>query len=148
MEDEHPTVSEARIKYGDSNWEGFKVDYIKEVKRTESNNIHECWSRLDPNDPRMMRILHAVMGLSTEANEALDAMKKFIFYGRPLDLVNLLEEHGDIFWYAAILADAVGFTFEESMEKNINKLRARYPEKFTQDNALNRDLATERKTLE
>jgi hypothetical protein len=42
----------------------------------------------------------------------------------------------------------VGFSFEESMEKNLAKLKARYPQKFTGDNALNRDLDNERATLE
>ena len=41
-----------------------------------------------------------------------------------------------------------GFTFEEIMEKNIEKLKARYGDKFTEKSALNRDLEQERKTLE
>ena len=95
-----------------------------------------------------VRILHAAMGCATESGELLDALKKHLFYGKPLDNVNLQEEAGDLFWYIAILADAIGFTFEDTFEKNIAKLKIRYPEKFNEVNALVRDLDKEREALE
>jgi NTP pyrophosphatase (non-canonical NTP hydrolase) len=125
-------------------------NYIELAKSTEptEEKYFASWARLGHGNMQKMRILHAVMGLATESGELLDAMKKHIFYGKELDFVNLLEEHGDLFWYAAILADAVGFTFEESMERNIAKLKARYPNKFTEESALIRDLNNERNILE
>ena len=98
-------------------------------------------------DDGTKRLLHAGIGLSTEAGEFLDALKKHIFYGKELDKVNLAEEMGDMFWYMAIVADELGFEFEEVMEKNISKLKARYGEKFTEEKAENRDLNTERDIL-
>jgi NTP pyrophosphatase (non-canonical NTP hydrolase) len=120
--------------------------YVENAINTESNDFASIQKRLMREE--VTRILHAAMGLSTEAGELLDAMKKHVFYGKPLDIVNLQEELGDIFWYAAILADTCHFTFEDTMEKNIAKLKARYPDKFTENDAVNRNLETERKILE
>jgi NTP pyrophosphatase (non-canonical NTP hydrolase) len=64
--------------------------YLNQCKRT--------WSPVNDDD-----LLHCVMGLSTEANELLDALKKSIFYGRELDVRNLKEEMGDIEYYMAII---------------------------------------------
>jgi NTP pyrophosphatase (non-canonical NTP hydrolase) len=93
-------------------------------------------------------IVHGIIGKVTESIELLEALMKAIETGEPLDLVNIKEEIGDCFWYDAILAKACGFTFEEAQAANINKLKARYPEKFTSENAIERDLEKEREILE
>jgi len=93
-------------------------------------------------------LLHASMGLVTEAGEFQDMLKKHLYYGRELDEVNLKEEIGDVLWYCAIALNALGTDFETVMQTNIDKLRARFPEKFTEDNANSRDLDKEREILE
>lgn len=95
-----------------------------------------------------MNLLHAAMGISTEAGELMDAFKRKIFYGKELDVVNLKEEVGDIMWYIAILLRELDLDFEELLQLNIDKLRARFPDKFTEFDALNRDLDKERQILE
>lgn len=62
--------------------------FIKDAIRTESPNFFQ------PN----IRILHAAIGCVTESGELLDSLKKQIFYGRELDVVNVKEEAGDILW--------------------------------------------------
>lgn len=62
--------------------------------------------------------------------------------------MNLKEELGDKLWYAALALDELKSTFEETMEANIKKLRARYPNKFTEEDAINRDLEKERAALD
>jgi NTP pyrophosphatase (non-canonical NTP hydrolase) len=99
-------------------------------------------------DPRTVRLLHVAMGLCTEAGEFLDVLKKHIFYGKPIDDVNLVEELGDTSWYQRIGCDALEITFTEMLLRNVRKLRARFPEKFTEANANERDLDTERRILE
>lgn len=121
-------------------------EYVENALKTESCDLGKIGERL--SDPLNIRILHALIGLETEVGELQDAMKKHVFYGKPLDTVNLAEEMGDVFWYLAILSDALRAPFEEVMEKNIAKLKARYGDKFTEKAALNRDLTTERKILE
>lgn len=115
--------------------------FIDGCKRTESTvfNIE------DKNDERL---LHAGIGIVTEAGEFIDAIKKHIFYGKDLDKVNLKEELGDLLWYMAIAVDALETTFYEEQQRVINKLQLRYPEKFTAYDAENRDLCAERAELE
>jgi len=120
--------------------------YVKDATVTESKDFDAIGARLA--NPENIRLLHAAIGLATEAGEVQDALKKHLFYGKPLDKVNLAEEIGDLFWYCAILADTLGVSFDEIQEKNIAKLKARYGDKFTAAAALNRDLDAERKILE
>jgi NTP pyrophosphatase (non-canonical NTP hydrolase) len=122
------------------------MNYIKEALRTEAADHDAQMKRL--STPEMTRLLHAAIGMQTESAELSDALKKHIYYGKPLDKVNLIEELGDQFWYLAIMCDALGTTFEEVQQININKLKARYPDKFTQEKAEVRDLEKERAVLE
>lgn len=93
------------------------------------------------------RILHGILGKFTESGEMLVMLQKHI-HGAPLDLVNLGEEMGDDQWYNAILADAAGLDLDKVRSTIIAKLRARYPDKFTSEAAITRDLAAEREILE
>ncbi len=103
----------------------------------------------DEHNMLVARSLHALLGLMSESGEIADALKKHIIYDRELDLINLMEESGDISWYQALLLSAVKKTMEEAMEKNIAKLKLRFGEdKFTYDAATKRDLAAERRVLE
>lgn len=95
-----------------------------------------------------VRLLHAAMGMCTESGEFMDMLKKHILYGKPIDEPNLKEELGDLEWYVALAIDELKTTFGIIFETNIEKLRARYPNKFTEHDALNRDLEKERKILE
>jgi len=121
-------------------------EYIQDAIRTESTDFSAMNDRLSSDGTK--RLLHAGIGLSTEAGEFLDALKKHIFYGKELDRVNLKEEMGDLFWYLAIACNELGVEFEPLMETNIAKLKARYGEKFSEHKAENRDLDTERTILE
>lgn len=94
-------------------------------------------------DPIMDMLIHAGMGMATESGEFLDTIKKTKFYGKKLDHDNLVEEAGDLLWYIAAAAQALGVSLEEIAERNISKLRARYPAGFTEYDATNRDLDAE-----
>lgn len=121
-------------------------EYIKAAIKTESNDFEPIKNRLQSE--QTIRLLHAGIGLSTESAEILDSLKKHIFYGKPLDEVNLKEEMGDLFWYLAIMADSLNIDFETIMSKNIEKLKARYGQKFSEEKAIERNLILERQTLE
>jgi NTP pyrophosphatase (non-canonical NTP hydrolase) len=121
-------------------------NYVENVMRTESPVTQEMIDRI--SNPQTIRLLHGAIGLATESGELLDMLKKHIFYGKPLDLVNASEEVGDSQWYAGLVIDVLKTTFNEVLTINIDKLKARYPEKFTEYHAENRDLETERKILE
>lgn len=100
------------------------------------------------SDPKFAQLMHAAMGMVTEAGEFMDALKKHAMYGKPIDDTNLLEEIGDQLWYQALALRVLGSTFGAEMGRNIAKLRARFPHKFTEHDALNRDLDNERRVLE
>jgi len=120
--------------------------FIKEAIKTEAPITPELISRL--TEDRTIRLLHASMGMVTEAGELLDALKKFIFYGKDLDLVNIKEEGGDSQWYFALLLDELNYSYEEIWALVIKKLQARYKGKFNEEGAVNRDLNNEREILE
>lgn len=100
------------------------------------------------SDPKIVNLLHAAIGCCTEAGEIQDTLKRHIFYGKDLDEINLVEELGDVLWYVALLCHTLEVDIEDAMYKNIEKLSKRYPHKFTQDDAISRDLDTERKVFE
>lgn len=84
-------MNNPKVVVGYDKWEDFSAKCI----RTESTSFH--------ND----RILHGIIGVVTELGEAIDALKKSLYYGKELDIVNLKEEIGDILWYLSILTDAL-----------------------------------------
>lgn len=126
-------------------------EYIDNVLITESSDMEAIKKRL--SDPNIIRILHAAMGMSTEANEILDMLKKHIFYGKSFDVINMEEELGDSNWYQAVAIHALrlrGYhtSFEQIWDKNIRKLRSRYGKGFSEKRAMERDLDKEREILE
>lgn len=121
-------------------------DYIENVVKTESKVTPELIARM--SDKSNIRLLHAGIGMCTEAGEFIDQLKKHIFYGRPLDKVNLKEEIQDVMWYIGIALDELGSDFDTEQRKNIDKLKARYGDKFSAEAAINRNLEVERKILE
>lgn len=121
-------------------------EYKKLATKTEANDFKNIKARL--SDEGMIRLLHGAMGLSTEAGELMDALKKHIFYNKPLDRSNLFEELGDLFWYMALICDELDFDFETIMQKNIEKLKVRYGHKFSSERSENRDLEKEREAFE
>jgi len=118
--------------------------YQAEAQRTKSEQFHVGLFRVQCDRD----ILHAIIGIATEGAELLDPIKKAMFYGKPLDMVNFDEEIGDILWYVAIYCEARGINILDIMRQNNAKLRSRYPEKFGTQEALFRDLETERAVLE
>ncbi len=97
----------------------------------------------DESNAKAIDIIHCILGKATEAGELLE-----LLIGDGFDLVNYTEEIGDGRWYDAIGLAAVDFSFDGAQEMNVAKLRKRFPEKFTEQAANNRDLDAERKTLE
>ena len=82
--------------------------------------------------------MHAAVGVSGEAGELLDAVKKTWVYGRELDIANLQEELGDLLFYMQALMIEVGLSFEGVMRANMEKLAKRYPEGYTNEAARER----------
>lgn len=119
--------------------------YIDNCLKTEPDASGPI-SRL--NNERTIRLLHGAIGLTTEAGELADQIKKHVFYGKAVDYVNLGEEIGDCLWYMSLILKELGLDYETVMTANIEKLRKRYPGKFTEKDAINRDILNERIVLD
>jgi NTP pyrophosphatase (non-canonical NTP hydrolase) len=125
--------------------------FVEGAVKTESMDFEKIAERF--SNPSFIRIFHGVMGLVTETGELMDQLKKYGFYGKDLDYINLGEELGDLLWYAAVISDELekltGHDFAEWLRRNHDKLEARYGgQKFAETRALDRDLDKEREILE
>lgn len=113
------------------------VASLEQIKPAIAGEMEEGPMDVNP------RVFHALVGIATEATELMEALTQ-----PQLDAFNVLEEFGDLNWYQAIGIDALGGDFGNILRTNIEKLRARYPEKFDNDRAINRDTDAERRILE
>lgn len=76
--------------------------------------------------PEQANLWHMATGVSGEAGELLDAIKKHVIYQKPLDVENVKEELGDMLFYMSNLMQSVGLSFEEVLQHNVDKLSVRY----------------------
>lgn len=124
-------------------------EYVEKANSTNLSSYDKPIRRLQSEE--IVKLLHGAMGLQTEIGEFMDTLKKYIFYGYPTDWSNLREELGDIMWYVALLSNTINEGAENSLEQicwaNLRKLATRYPDKFTEKDALNRDLENEKTAL-
>ena len=93
---------------------------------------------LNEDIPKKEVLINAVMGLCSESGEAIDLVKKQLFQGHELDEAHLKEELGDIAWYLAEAAEALGMDLDDVFAANIEKLKRRFPEGFAADRSINR----------
>jgi len=97
------------------------------------------------NDSRQrgIDVLHAALGKFTEACEVLELLSTTFETNTPFDLQKFIFEIGDGFWYDAIALEAIGTDFQNCAGLNNYKLRQRFPEKFTEEQAIHRNEAAE-----
>jgi NTP pyrophosphatase (non-canonical NTP hydrolase) len=115
----------------------------------EIQNYQSKASRTMANlESKILDELHMVLGMQTEAAEISDVFKKNIAYNKDIDYVNVKEEIGDLMWYVANICNINGWDLRDILATNIKKLEARYPEKFTNEKAVSRNLEIEREILE
>lgn len=84
-------------------------------------------------------LINGALGLAGESGEVSDIVKKVMFQGHKLDKEHLAKELGDICWYIAETATAIGYDLETIMQMNIDKLMKRYPDGFSADRSQNRE---------
>ena len=93
---------------------------------------------LNPELDKKDILINGVMGLCGESGEAIDIVKKHLAQGHELDREHLIKELGDIAWYIAEVATVLDVELEEVLTRNIEKLKARYPEGFSTEKSVNR----------
>lgn len=101
-------------------------------------------SRTKPMETPLLNILHMAVGISGEAGELLDAIKKVWIYGKPLDTENVIEELGDLLFYTQgminLIEDCEDFplNLDVVIQLNMVKLYERYPNGYTDADAIER----------
>ena len=93
---------------------------------------------LNPKLDKKDVLINGVMGLCGESGEAIDIVKKHLAQGHELDTEHLAKELGDIAWYLAETATAIGYDLDDIFKMNIEKLKKRYPQGFSVNNSINR----------
>jgi len=88
--------------------------------------------------PTKLALANWALGLAGEAGEAAELVKKHVFHGHELDLAEVRKELGDVLWYIANLAETVGLEMEDIAKANIEKLKARYGDGFSEEKSQNR----------
>lgn len=86
----------------------------------------------------LVRLATSGRGIAGEAGEVADMVKKQIGHGHTTDIAKMQKELGDVLWYVTDLATQYGLSLQQIGEANIAKLKARYPEGFSQERSQNR----------
>ena len=94
---------------------------------------------LDVPEHNLAQLVCGALGLCGESGEVADYLKKYIFHGHPLDLEVVKEELGDVLWYVALCCNAINVSMEDVMQLNIDKLKKRYPDGFSESASINRE---------
>lgn len=118
------------------------------MKMNEYQQLAEVTANRTTADTDDKRYTNYAMGLSGEAGEVTDLLKKAVFHGHDLDKDKLKKELGDVLWYVAMLSSTAGIDLSEVAAANIEKLRQRYPEGFSViDSKRRADLIAERDNM-
>ncbi|MGI0076101.1 MAG: hypothetical protein ACREAU_01695 [Nitrosopumilaceae archaeon] len=92
--------------------------------------------KIDPD------VFHGMLGIATESGELLELLHPYVEQNK------IADEIGDINWYIGVLINAFKLNWATIQKANIAKLKARYPDKFDSDRAINRDIINEKKVLD
>ena len=111
------------------------IDFVRQTTSPASSDFAQLLSRMTEleakHDADVPRLLTASLGMSAEAGEFTEVVKKIILQGKPYteeNVFHMKRELGDICWYIAQACMALDTNFREIMEMNYEKLSARYPE--------------------
>ena len=110
------------------------LEFVEGVTSNESLHYAALVSKLNKleleDDCNVPQLLTAALGLTAESGEVTEVVKKIILQGKPYNEENIFHmkrELGDICWYLAQACMALDTTFDEVIEMNVDKLKARYP---------------------
>ena len=112
-----------------SRYEHF-VDAVTSDASKDFLSLSDRLVELDQKGANIERLMTASVGMSAEAGEFTEIVKKMVFQGKPWNKDNrehLIIELGDIIWYATNACMALGISFEDVVARNVEKLEKRYP---------------------
>jgi len=103
---------------------------VTSAPSTDYRALVQRLNQLEAEDADVCKLLTAALGLTAEAGEFTEVVKKIVFQGKPYNEENIFHmkrELGDICWYLAQAFMALDTDFDEILEMNVDKLKARYP---------------------
>lgn len=100
-------------------------------------NFHE-YQALAARTSTANNVAISALGLAGEAGEVVDLLKKHLGHGHDLDKMKLAKELGDVLWYVSDLARQFDLSLDDIAVGNIEKLKKRYPDGFSQAASRNR----------
>lgn len=108
-----------------------------------SMNVYQVHATRTQNKdlPYDMQLATLGLGISGEAGEVADLIKKHLGHGHDLDWDKLKAELGDVLWYVACLADRLGISLSAIASANVEKLKRRYPDGFDTARSIHREEA-------
>jgi NTP pyrophosphatase (non-canonical NTP hydrolase) len=109
---------------------GTEVEFAESVEWVKNKEVDFGRVELD--------VLHASVGIAEEAGELLGIAKKIAVYKKKFDGGHVMEEAGDVLHYLQMLCNSQGWTLEDLMKNNMDKLKKRYPNGFTYEDARKR----------
>ena len=111
------------------------IDFVRQTTSPASSDFAQLLSRMTEleanNDADVPRLLTAALGMSAEAGEFVEIVKKILLQGKSYteeNVIHMKKEAGDCLWYISQICIALDTNFEELMQMNYEKLSARYPE--------------------
>jgi NTP pyrophosphatase (non-canonical NTP hydrolase) len=110
------------------------IEFVRQTTSPASSEYPKLVDRLTELKAQgadVSRLMTAAFGMSAEAGEFTEVVKKIFLQGKPYNEDNIFHmkrELGDLCWYLAQACMALDITFEEVLEMNYEKLSARYPE--------------------
>ena len=110
------------------------IEFVRQTTSPASSEYPKLVDRLNELKAQgadVSRLMTAAFGMSAEAGEFTEVVKKIFLQGKPYtedNIFHMKRELGDLCWYLAQACMALDITFEEVLEMNYEKLSARYPE--------------------
>ena len=110
------------------------IEFVRQTTSPASSEYPKLVDRLNELKAQgadVSRLMTAAFGMSAEAGEFTEVVKKIFLQGKPYteeNIFHMKRELGDLCWYLAQACMALDITFEEVLEMNYQKLSARYPE--------------------
>ncbi|MCC5894862.1 MAG: nucleoside triphosphate pyrophosphohydrolase family protein [Alkalibacterium sp.] len=138
-------VNPVIVKFDDGFQFGFGVNEITKVE--EETNLNELTLKQYQNEAdrtannqvtQKEALTNYALGITGEAGEVADMVKKYVFHDHELDRDETIKELGDVMWYVANIATCLNVTLEEVAQRNVDKLKERYPDGFDTEKSKNR----------
>ena len=143
--DTHPGMTAVGTTFGyDCNRELSLNEYQRQSMRTATTPESERGREFQTSGfglglaREAAEVLELAVKLAIKAGSASDLLKKQIHHEHGMEAETMKKELGDVLWYVQGIAARYGLTLEEVAQRNIDKLKRRYPEGWTREDSVNR----------